>query len=158
MWQMVMIGGAIWRKVVWWGIQFAVSVQLPYDLSRRTILPNWRGCLGLRRWSGLSTNQRAGGSIPVYPIPCAEMSLGKTLKAQWPLPAVTLWRVMEKELHVDALCECADGKLLCKVLWVVIKTRKGLYVVVTLKWTKVHNWCFKDFFTHNLKVVKFSKN
>ena len=49
--------------------------------------------------SGSCSNQKVDGSIPVYPMLCADVSLGKILNPKLPI-------LIERMLHIDAQYEC----------------------------------------------------
>ena len=61
---------------------------------------------------------------PSVPHLNAEVPLGKMLNAE--LPLIEKGAANRSALY-ECVCEWVSGKLYCKALWVVLKTRKALY-------------------------------
>ena len=79
----------------------------------------------------LSSNLKVGSLIPTLPKNLhAQVSLSKMLN-----PELCLIE-QQSAANIDALykcvCDWVNVKLYCKVLWVVIKTRKALYKYKTI--------------------------
>ena len=66
--------------------------------------------LGVCGSEGSAGRPWTGGTIPVSPVPRADVSLGKILSL-WAVLAVHEWCVIDKLLHIDALYDCVFDEL-----------------------------------------------